>query len=86
MYRERYVHIYIHTYVCMCMYIYIYIHTYIYIHIYIYVYIYIYIIHTIPKAVEKENRGFGGQPAPERAAAGDNVLAWLSERGKWGRH
>jgi len=36
------------------------------------------LVQTILKAVEKENRGFGGQPAPERAAAGDNVLAWLT--------
>mmetsp|Transcript_22138 Transcript_22138/g.48949 ORF Transcript_22138/g.48949 Transcript_22138/m.48949 type:complete len:696 (+) Transcript_22138:63-2150(+) len=30
----------------------------------------------ILKTVEKENRGFGGQPAPE--LSGDNVLAWLT--------
>jgi len=33
-------------------------------------------IQQILKTVEKENRGFGGQPAPEFSA--DNVLAWLT--------
>jgi len=33
-------------------------------------------IQAILKTVEKENRGFGGQPAPE--FTGENVLAWLT--------
>eukprot|EP00927_Polykrikos_kofoidii_P036503 TRINITY_DN30826_c0_g1_i1.p1 TRINITY_DN30826_c0_g1~~TRINITY_DN30826_c0_g1_i1.p1 ORF type:complete len:693 (+),score=147.08 TRINITY_DN30826_c0_g1_i1:158-2236(+) len=33
-------------------------------------------IQQILKTVEKENRGFGGQPAPE--FSGENVLAWLT--------
>merc|ERR1719253_1897634 len=32
-------------------------------------------VQAILKTVEKENRGFGGQPAPE---SNDNVLAWLT--------
>merc|ERR1719428_30445 len=34
------------------------------------------VISQILKTVEKENRGFGGQPAPE--FSGENVLAWLT--------
>mmetsp|Transcript_49732 Transcript_49732/g.115371 ORF Transcript_49732/g.115371 Transcript_49732/m.115371 type:complete len:705 (-) Transcript_49732:31-2145(-) len=34
------------------------------------------LIHDILKTVEKENKGFGGQPAPE--FTGENVLAWLT--------
>merc|ERR1712176_756797 len=34
------------------------------------------LVQTILKTVEKENRGFGGQPAPE--FTGENVLAWLT--------
>mmetsp|Transcript_35272 Transcript_35272/g.89808 ORF Transcript_35272/g.89808 Transcript_35272/m.89808 type:complete len:717 (-) Transcript_35272:103-2253(-) len=34
------------------------------------------LIHSILKTVEKENRGFGGQPAPE--FTGENVMAWLT--------
>jgi len=34
------------------------------------------LVQTILKIVEKENRGFGGQPAPE--FTGENVLAWLT--------
>mmetsp|Transcript_109738 Transcript_109738/g.321232 ORF Transcript_109738/g.321232 Transcript_109738/m.321232 type:complete len:702 (-) Transcript_109738:121-2226(-) len=34
------------------------------------------LIQAILKTVEKENRGFGGQPAPE--FTGENVLAWLT--------
>jgi len=33
-------------------------------------------IQSILRAVEKENRGFGGQPAPE--FTGENMLAWLT--------
>jgi hypothetical protein len=34
------------------------------------------LVQQIMKTVEKENRGFGGAPAPE--LGGDNVLAWLT--------
>jgi len=34
------------------------------------------VIHAILKTVERENRGFGGQPAPE--FTGENVLGWLT--------
>jgi len=34
------------------------------------------LVQTILKTVERENRGFGGQPAPE--FTGENILAWLT--------
>ncbi|CAK9045685.1 Outer dynein arm protein 1 (Docking complex component 2) [Durusdinium trenchii] len=36
------------------------------------------VIHYILKTVERENRGFGGHPAPEFGSTGENLFGWLT--------
>lgn len=36
------------------------------------------VIHSILKTVERENRGFGGHPAPEFGSTGENLFGWLT--------